>query len=329
MKKLYSFLLILVAGVAFGQDPVSLIDEPGTWTYGYLNDANTKMYIQQFGMSPKDVTDFKNKMDQLVEVLHRNPVFANPTGFDAAVESRPYYPHDYKKQAEYYGYVGEMNFRLPMWFESKGRKYKQTIEPPRMTVYFNQISFLRHSAFTVSDLKTGNTGTNKANPAALLRDVCRPMKIKDLAPGVVLYDYAIVFTKPGQELFLPCTVNEAFSRMINYYEAAQKEEPYYEMILTAAKEEYARLSESQLNSPAYFGGMAGITSEKTDDPLMIFNTAFFDRNLPKSAVQAIVFPVDSDYFRTQSDFAPNSVGYKRINQLQHTLDYGAIEEIVD
>jgi hypothetical protein len=38
---------------------------------------------------------------------------------------------------------------------------------------------------------------------------------------------------------------------------------------------------------------------------------FLDRNMPKTAVQMIVFPIDDDYFRKESDFAPNSVGSLR------------------
>lgn len=90
-KRFYSILIlpVIIQGSLFAQDTVALSDEPVAWNYGYLNDANTKMYGQNFGMTPKEMADFKVKPDNLVEVLHHNPVMANPRGFDAAVNSRP------------------------------------------------------------------------------------------------------------------------------------------------------------------------------------------------------------------------------------------------
>lgn len=319
---LISFLTILSA-LSLAQDPVALADEPGTWSYKYLNDANTTMYRQKFGMTEKESADFKLKLDRLAEILHRNPIMANPRGFDASVESRPYYPADFKDLTDNYGYIGEINLRLPQWFISKGRKYKQTIEPPRTTVYFNKTDFLKRSAFSVVA-----TGSNK-QATELVNDICRPMVIEELAPGVTLYDYAIVITKPGRKLFVPCTVGEAYNRLLSYYESAVNDEPYYSVLLDPIKEEHARLTPAQLNMPAYFGGPSGITWQPNADTLMIFNKNFFDRTKPKSAVQVIAFPINADYFRKPTDFVPNDVGYLRIYQFQHSLDFGAISQILD
>ncbi len=321
------FIIFLLSGVVSipvfaQQDPVPLADKPGAWEYIYLNDANTKMYCQSFGMSPKEIADFKLKMDQLVEILHHNPVMQNPRGFDADVQSRPYYPHSFKKYPVNYGYIAEINFRLPEWYNSKGRIYKQTIEPPRTTIYFNNLEILRRSAFNYSS-------ENNDHETAMLIDICRPMVIKKLAPGVVVYDYAIVFTRPDKQLFLPCTVDEAFSRLIAYYESATKAQPYYSVMLGPAKEEYERLSPDKLMMPAYFGGPNGITWQPNADTLMLFNNNFFDRTAPKTDVQAIVFPIDADYFRKQSDFVPHNVGFKRINEFLHTLDVSAISAVID
>lgn len=323
MKKLF-LLLLLLPLLASSQDlPVALADEPGTWTYGYLNDANTKMYAQKFGMTPTEMATFKGKLDRLVEIVHRNPVMANPRGFNAVVDSRPYYPYNFIKHPENYGYVGEMNFRLPQYFESKGRKYVQNIEPPRTTFYFNYIEILRHPAFGVV------AGANNSREAELANDICKPMVIKELAPGVTLYDYAIVFTKPGRKLYLPCTVGEAYNRIITYYESAIKEEPYYSVLLEPYKEEFNKLTPEQLKMTAYFGGPSGITWRPSADTLMLFNNQFFDRTKPKTAVQAIIVPVNSDYFRKPGDFVPNDVGFKRIYELHHSLDLDAISAIIE
>jgi len=328
MKTLISTLLISIFfyATAYTQEPVSIPEKQGTWSYSYLDDENTKLWCMQYGMTPQEIGTIRNKLDQMVEVLHQNPVMADPKGMDPAVESRPIYPHGFEKHPENYGYIGEMNFRLCPWFNDGGKIYRQTIEPPRMTVFINNIVILRHSAFNVA----GPEGEDISKAAGKVNDMCRPMKIKELAPGVILYDYAIVFTRPGKQLYLPCTVGEAYKRLISYYELASKKEPAFGVMLTGIKQEYSTLTPAQLNSQAFFGGMfSGITPEKNDEPILLFNNDFFDRTMPKTAVQMIVFPIDADYFRKETDFMPNSVGYFRIYQFLHSLEVASVAKMID
>ena len=288
---IFSFFLSTLYLIA--QDPVAIPDKSGTWTYGFLDDENTKMYGRQFGMSPDEMAIFRKKLDQIVAVLHQNPVMASPRGVDPTVESRPLYPHGYEKHPENYGYIGEINFRLVTWYNSKGRIYKQSIEPPRVSLYVNNIISLRYSAFSVGGMEDAEI--KKAEARVL--DICKPMKIKELAPGVTLYDGAIVICKPGKSLYLPLTVGEAYKRLIAYYEAVTKKEPVFKVMLDGIRQEYSSLTQAQLSGPAYFGGVfSGITPEKNKDPLFLFNSEFFDRSLPKTAVQLIVFPINADYF---------------------------------
>jgi hypothetical protein len=322
----FAILLLLFSVCKLtAQDPSAIPDKPGTWTYGYLNDENTKMYSQQFGMTPAEVATFRQKLDNIVEVLHRNPVMANPKGVDPAVESRPLYPHGFKDHVQNYGYIGEINFRLCTWYNSKGKIYKQTIEPPRVSLYINQIMMLKNSAFNV-----GTEDPAAAKAEALVNEICKPEKIRELGPGVTLYDDAIVVAGPGKSLYLPCSVEEAYKRLLAYYELAAKKEPVFSVMLDGIRQEKAGLTADQLKSPAYFGGMfSGITPLPNDAPLFLFNNNFFDRSKPKTAVQLIVFPIDADYFRKESDFVPNDVGFVRIHQFLHSLDPGALVKLLD
>lgn len=325
-KTFILLLLFSLAITAFAQDPLPLPDKPGTWSYAYLNDENTKLYSQQFGMTPDEVAVFRQKLDHIVEVLHRNPIMASPKGFDPAVESRPLYPHGFKNHVQNYGYIGEINFRLCPWFNSKGKIYKQTIEPPRVSLYINHITRLKHSAFTVGDMDDPEI----AKAESIVSEICKPDRIRELGPGVTLYDAAIVVCRPGRSIYLPCSVAEAYKRLIAYYELAAKKEPAYKIMLDGIRQEFSTLNPAQLKSPAYFGGMfSGITAEPNDAPLYLFNKDFFDRNMPKTAVQLIVFPIDADYFRAATDFEPNSAGFLRINQFHHSLDTDALLKLID
>jgi len=326
----FAFLTLLIYLFYFprflAQEPVCIPEKAGTWTYGYLDDENTKMYCRKFGMTPEEAIVFRKKLDHIVEVLHQNAVMASPKGVDPTVESRPLYPHGFETHPENYGYIGEINFRLVTWYNSKGRIYRQTIEPPRISAYINNITPLRHSAFNVGEMD--DAGIKKVADRVL--DICRPMKIKELAPGVVLYDYAIVADAPGKSLFLPLTVGEAYNRLIAYYEAVTKKQPAFKVMLDVIKQAYSTLTPEQLEGPAFFGGMAsGITYQKNDDPLYLFNNDYFDRKMPETAVQVITFPINADYFRKESDYAPNSVGSLRIHQFLHSLDMNAVAGLVD
>jgi len=308
------------------QDPLPIPDKDGIWSYGYLNDENTKMYSREFGMTPDEIAVFRQKLDNIVNVLHQNPVMANPKGIDPTVESRPLYPHGFKNHVQNYGYIGEINFRLCPWFNSKGKIYKQTIEPPRVSLYINHILLLKRSAFNVG----GPEGQEIADAETLVNEICKPDMIKELGPGVILYDAAIVVGKPGKALYLPCSVEEAFKRLIAFYELASKKEPAYKVMLDGIRQEFAGLTATQLKSPAYYGGMfSGITAEPNDAPLFLFNNNYFNRSQSKTAVQLVIFPIDADYFRKESDFVPNSLGYLRINQFLHSLDPVELVKLID
>lgn len=319
---LYSFLFFTVTA----QDPSPLPDRPGTWSYAYLNDENTKMYSQQFGMTPDEIDVFRKKLDNIVDVLHQIPVMANPKGIDPTVESRPLYPHGFKNHLQNYGYIGEINFRLCPWFDSKGKVYKQTIEPPRVSLYINNILLVKRSAFSAG----GPESQEIEKAENLLKEICKPDKIRELSPGVTLYDAAIVVSKPGKSLYLPCSVEEAYKRLIAFYELAAKKEPVYQVMLDGIRQELTGLTEAQLKSPAYYGGeFSGITPIPNDAPLYLFNNNYFDHSQPKTAVQLVVFPISADYFRKESDFVPGNVGYKRIYQFLHSLDPAILVKLID
>jgi hypothetical protein len=327
--KLAPIALVLLPFMAFklsAQDPLPLPDKPGTWSYAYLNDENTKMYAQQFGMTSEEVGVFRQKLDNIVNALHQNPIMANPQGIDPTVESRPLYPHGFKNHKQNYGYIGEINFRLCPWFDSKGKVYKQTIEPPRVSLYVNNIIQLKRSAFSLGGMEDQEI----TRAASLVEEICKPDKIRELGPGVTLYDAAIVAGRPGKNLYLPLTVAEAYKRLIAYYELAVAKEPVYKVMLDGIRQEFSTLNPAQLKSPAYYGGeFSGITAEPNNAPLYLFNNDYFDRSMPKTAVQLIVFPIDADYFRTTSDFVPNSLGFLRIYQFLHSLDPAVLVKLVD
>jgi hypothetical protein len=322
---LVAWILILSIN-ASAQDPIPLPDKPGAWTYGYLNDANTEMYSRQYGMTPEEAAVFRKKLDAIANALHMNPILADPKGVDCAAESRPMVPHGFETQPENYGFIGEINFRLPQWFNSKGRVYRQTIEPPRVTVFINNIHPLKRCAFNSG----GPEGQEIKKAGMLLDEICKPDRIRELGPGVTLYDAAIVAGKPGKSLYLPCSVAEAYSRLTAFYEAAVKKEPAFGVMLDGIRQELKTVTPAQMKGPAYYGGMlSGITAEPNDAPLHLFNKDYFDRTMPKTAVQLIVIPIDADYFRKETDFAPNSVGFLRINQFLHVLDPAMLVKFID
>src|SRR5512133_3379905 len=93
------FLIFSTSGL-LAQDRLPIPDKQGTFSYAYLNDENTKMYIRQFAMKAEEVAVFKQKLDNIVNVLHQNTVMANPKGVDPAVESRPLYPHSFENHSQ-------------------------------------------------------------------------------------------------------------------------------------------------------------------------------------------------------------------------------------
>ena len=261
-----------------------LPDKPGQWM---LNKN-----------SMNEAKPFDQNVRKLADWFHQQvPIMANPKGFDLWVYLTGYWNDKYKLRSGNYAERGELNFEFQM-FLSNGGIWK--VEPPHWSFEINNTE-AGHGANTnlpgwdnTKDPQSQEAAMDKA--AANLNDLFRifPL-VRDIAPGIKLYGDGnlIVFNPDRPPFWIPVTMREIVDMKLAYHKLKDVE------LLPTLKEEIAKLTEAELNAIAYSGNdelfVLNVHPELEDKEresggqIMRFNPDYWDRTLPKSAIQFMTF----------------------------------------
>ncbi len=263
----------------------SLADKPGT--FEILKRTNYTM--PGSGYTPTEMADNLQRIVDLVDIVRQNPVLANIKGFMGRARISTY---SFSNNCGY-AIPSVIKFEFSDYFYSKGKVVFSTIEPPVWDVSVNVISGYWDNFNTEKCMFT------------------TPLKKRTLVPGIDVYDnFTYVIYDPARPPYwIPVTVEEAF--------ACAREEAKKEKDEIAAKfnkefldNEWAAFSSADLKKPAFFGGgisrvsaSSGFESEKNlFPPIVKVNPEYWNKNLPKSAIQFIVLQMSMDKQYMQSEY---------------------------
>jgi hypothetical protein len=145
---------------------------------------------------------------------------------------------------------------------------------------------------------------------------------KDIAPGVRFHyndngKGELVFFNPARpDYWLPVTLKEIVDARLKY--TAENEKGVYEMM----KAQAAKLDEAELNKPAYYGNseeyfLLEVNGQKKGVPIMRFNPDYWDKSLPRSAIQYFTL----NYEEILDEASWKSEREKFFNNNQGRIDY--------
>ncbi len=263
------------------QKPTDFLPEkPGKWSYS----TNIKT-------PGAEVVAFNKNLAILAEWFHQNvPMLSNPKGFDLNAWAYGKWDDNYKLKKSSYSLRAEIDFGFQLFY-SKGGKW--IIEPP-------------HYSFDINDTETGH-GTNfggyegwaqvddpkleqALNDATLKISeyFCVFEPEKEIAPGIRLYKDGslVVFNPDRPDYWIPVTVKEVMQAKMNYWKIKPGDKEVYNYFETA----YNKMSEDELNSPAYNSSedaIIDVGAKPEGLQIMRFNPEYWNRNLPRSAIQYI------------------------------------------
>jgi hypothetical protein len=271
---------------------------PGVWTYTYYTESTAGGYRSEtnYSLSPAQLAAFKKKIDAVVDVLHQNPTVQPPIGFEPTVRGSVWtdaYAYHYNpallkdKIAQ-----AEIVLQFCPYFNVKksGRIEKGCIEVSHLDVLINDMWSTMNGVENLSAEDYHPTTDNAKKEKYSVFQM--PKIFKVLAPGVTLYENGnIVIARPDTPYWLPLTVREYFDLAIPYWEKSAKKDGNT-AVLDYVKKDLAAFSEEELSKPAYVGGqtevsMTLVTSRPTATQWMRPNPAYFDKKLPRNAVQLI------------------------------------------
>ena len=107
--------------------------------------------------------------------------------------------------------------------------------------------------------------------------------------------YLIVFNPDRPDYWIPVTVKEVLDAKIDYWKIKPEDKMVYDFYVS----EYQKFTLEELNSLAYEGSedaIIDVNCRKDGLQIMKFNPEYWDRSLPKSAIQFMTM-----YYRISSD----------------------------
>ncbi|MFZ5563986.1 MAG: hypothetical protein ACOZBW_08020 [Thermodesulfobacteriota bacterium] len=287
-----------------------LTDRQGTFEFFSRTDyAN-----ENCGFSKAEMEANLKEIRTLVDTMRKNPVLADLKGYDSHVRI-------YNTRCDDMGGHGIpslVSFGFCSWYQGKGgTPTRITIEPPDWKIVVNR----------------QKPGAWPFNTAAFEGDsnwFKAPAKKETLGPGIDRYDGEIyvIYNPDRPAYWLPVTVREAADKL-RAYGKAQPDKFSAEFMLKMIDEGYAAFPESDRDKLAYYGGEAaggrnvmGVTSDSSGLPIMRVNPEYWDRNLPRSAIQFLYFRItDTNYSRKKMEEAlkGNSTSYN-LYRFEASLD---------
>ena len=279
------FISLIAASLCAQPEKIPYLgDKPGT--FEILSRTDYSMY-QKF-TSAEMAANLEN-LKKLVAIVRENPVLTDLKGFMG--RARIYDISNTLKCN--YGVPARVSFEFSDYLYSKGKISYNTIEPPEWSILLNKISGYFYNFNTEKCMFT------------------IPFKKETIAPGVDVYDnFTFVIYDPSRPPYwVPVTVEEAFA-VAREEAKKEKDEIAAKYLNEFVEKEWAAISPANLKNQAYFGG--GITRvsdspgfEGQDNlfpPIVKVNPEYWDRNLPKSAIQIITLTMSRDKKYMQSEY---------------------------
>ena len=288
MKKTFSILIFIyffTGSLSAQPEKIPYLgDKPGT--FEILTRTNYSMY-QKF--TPAEMSASMERIKELVSIVRQNPVLADIKGFMG--RARIYDISNTLKCN--YAVPARVSFEFSDYEYAKSKISYNTIEPPEWSILLNQMSGY----------------WNGFNNEKCMFTI--PFKKKTIAPGIDVYDDVtyVIYDPSRPPYWVPVTVEEAF--------AVAREEAKKEKDEIAAKynnefldNEWAAISSTNLKRQAFFGGGISRVSDSSGfegqdnlfPPIVKVNPEYWNKNLPKSAIQFIVLTVSMDKKYLQSEY---------------------------
>lgn len=342
--QLILLLLCMTGSTAMAQkpeEPKLLLDKPGTFKV-----INWSIY----GMSGNDYTKAEKdanykKLLAITDTVRQTPVLKNIKGFNGQMRL---YGQTYERKNGY-GIPGEMSFEFCTWFLYKGKEECSCIEPDHWDIMLNSLTAYVSYSYGSRPGKPTEPPTNPSynyeawlkTGEALSNIIQMPGKKEVLEPGMDRYDgqTVIVYNPDRPPYWVPVKIGEVFPLLIDYWRLSP-DKIQSEMATKMLQDEYARFSEEERNSYAYAvsgderSPFANIGVKVWDKalPVMRINPAYWNKQLPRSAVQIFSFQCNENkqylHRETEQQLKYNSRSYSR-SVFTEQLDIGIFRHLID
>lgn len=309
-----SLILCLSTFKTMCQELPQLTEKQGTFQIlSRVDYANSSC-----GFSKSEMTVNLQKITDLVKTVRQNPVLSDIRGFEG--RARIYNVNCEDKGG--YGIPSRISFEFCSWFRQKnGTEAYNSIEPPEWSLIINKLK--------------PNTNRWHFSSGDFLGDknfFTIPQKKETVDKGIDMYDGEcfVVYNPNRPPYWLPVTVDEAFSRLREYW----KKEPnktLQDQMLDYLEADYAAIPVTERGKPAHqCCNLSGIGSDPDSPSIVKINPEYWDRSLPKSSIQFIYFRsiTNKEYLRRSIKEARDRGDTPYLTIFEESLDIDDIRNLV-
>lgn len=335
----FVFLALALCQHAWAQDKVLLTEKPGTFRLkkDVFNELGPDIYGKISSLTASESQATLNELEKLVQVIRLCPVLTENKGFDAVCNlGMGRYSSKYG-----YGVPSTLAFYLSTWSLSKGKEVQWKIEPPQWRMEINMTDKYRDNGFNETDFSNAYNPTNPAFSEAAMSKAAvelnelffQPGVKRIIEPGIDRYGETYVIYNPDWPPYWEqVTIREVYRLLINYWKCVP-DKAQSDVIVPMLNKELAGFTEEEKDGYAYFGNpesLYRIVSSENDTPVVRPNPAYWNKNLPRSAIQVMVLEIpDADIVRNKMN---NSLkagdGYYYIYKMLDELDIRSLLPVI-
>jgi hypothetical protein len=314
MKYKYAYLAVLIvlfACLAFSKELPLILDKQGT----FKMLSRTDFTLPNCGFTKADMTENLKELTALVDVMRKNPVMAELKGFEGKARIYNVICNDQDR----YGVPSRISFEFCSWFENKnGTPEYIAIEPPEWSIIIN-----KQRVYTIANFEPDKTY------------FMVPSTKETVMPGIDVYDGEIyfVYNPDRPPYWLPITVGEAFSKMKAYWSSPSNTNNKFtaEQFLKMIEAEYAATPKSDMDKLAHNKGDVGATADPTWPLIVRANPDYWNKNLPKSAIQILAFRMIGNrkflQSRREEALEKSSISYQ-VYRFEESLNIDTVKSLL-
>lgn len=340
MKKnlLILFCAICIHFSVQAQDYPLILDHPGTFK---LIDWGIYTHYD-CGFTKAETAANYQKIIRLTDLVRKNPVFTGQKGFDCET-----YVYAMDCPGKFgYGIPGRLSFGFEDWFMDKGQAKKYRIEPPSWSVTVNSLDNVLGGNYSLGASKPyekPREGFNYEKWERVndkLHDCSHlPGQKEELAQGIDRFnsELIVVYNPERPPYYLPVKFRELAELKIEYWKL-HPDKVQADMMLPILEAEYAQIPETERDGWAYNNTsdprlpLLGITPIKGPQPVVRLNPEYWNKKLPRSAIQILTFNRLTDTQRYTSEkeewLKHNAAGYS-LNRFLEAFDIHILTPAID
>jgi hypothetical protein len=293
-------LLFFTGQKSFAQDRKLLVDKPGTFkiTADKLNGLGPDEYGKSFSFTLAENEAAVKNLTALIGIFRKTPVLNDIKGFDGIGHLNI----STSNTKFGYGVPCMVYLFFETWSLIKGKEVKQTVEPPQFRFFVNRTTVFSNNGFEESNYSDAYNATNPAFNAKGMDKATVSMNELFYLPGVKTEestgidrygDNLVIFNPDRPVYWEQVTIREVFRLLMDYWKL-MPDKIQVETIIPMLENEFSNFSEKEKDGFAYFGNpesVSRISSAKNDTPVMRPNPDYWNRKLPRSAIQFMVLEI--------------------------------------